>query len=56
VEPLVAALGEALATPAARLAEMGAIGRARVLAEHTAPAQVAVLEALFRTHGTGGNS
>lgn len=47
VEPLVAALGEALAMPAASLDAMGRIGRERVLAEHTARAQVDVLEALF---------
>ena len=48
VAPLVAALREALTTPAARLAEMGAVGRARVLAGYTAPAQLDVLEALLR--------
>ena len=45
VAPLVAALREALATPATRLSEMGAVGRARVLADHTATAQVDMLEA-----------
>jgi glycosyltransferase involved in cell wall biosynthesis len=54
-EPLVAALGEVLAAPVARLAEMGAVGRERVLRDHTAPAQVAVLESLFRAHGEPGN-
>lgn len=56
VEPLVAALREALDAPVARLAEMGAIGRARVLADHTAPGQVTVLEGLFGTQRGPGNS
>ncbi|RIL05742.1 MAG: colanic acid biosynthesis glycosyltransferase WcaL [Proteobacteria bacterium] len=48
VAPLVAALQEALDLPTARLDEMGAVGRARVLREHTTPGQVDALEALLR--------
>ena len=51
--PLVDALRAALATPEARLDEMGRHGRTRVLAEHTAPAQIDVLEGLLRTPPTG---
>jgi len=46
--PLVAALREALAAPTVRLDEMGAVGRARVLAEHSTAREVDRLEALFR--------
>jgi glycosyltransferase involved in cell wall biosynthesis len=49
VEPLVAALRDALATPVHRLDEMGHAGRERVLDEHTAAAQVDVLELLFES-------
>ncbi len=46
--PLVSALREALSAPTVRLDEMGAHGRARVLAEHSAEREVDRLEALFR--------
>lgn len=53
VEPLVVALREALATPTARLDQMGQEGRTRVLAEHTASAQVDVLEGLLQSPPNG---
>ena len=51
IEPLVRAMRAALAAPTATLDAMGAIGRARVLAEHTARAQVDVLERWIGTAG-----
>ncbi len=51
VAPLAAAMREALALPAERLAEMGERGRQRVLSHHAADVEVARLEALFRAAG-----
>lgn len=47
VPPLVAAIREALEAPTERLDAMGAVGRARVLEQHTTARQVDALEALL---------
>ena len=51
-ESLVAALREVLETPSARLDEMGAAGRERVLAQHSTAREVDVLLHRLRDRGT----
>ena len=47
IEPLVAAMREALAAPSGRLAEMGAAGAKRVAEMHNAATEAGKLQELF---------